>query len=274
MTDRWTGKACLALGLLIGLAFSADRAEAGAYPRDPGTWLVISQFDYAVSDTKGYDPQGHQTGRGTYTQIEFSPYIEYGLTPDWTLGLQPRTQLASLKNDAGGQGGTSAGLAQVNLFARYTVYRWDFDVLAVQAQYGVPGFAGRNNPQVASPWAEYEARLLYGHDFTLSDDLGGFVDAEIAYRLNAGHSADQIRTDLTLGLRPSPEWLVLAQAFLTFGLRNNVGNGNDYDQYRLQLSVVRQLTDDIWLQVGGWHDVGGRNVARSNAGIVALWFRF
>jgi hypothetical protein len=262
-------------GLAVAAACGSAPAWAGAWPQDVGRWLLVNQFTYTDSPASGYNSQGRPDGHGSLQQFEFSPYIEYGVTEDWTLGLQPRLQYANLSVPSGQKGGGSdTGLAEVNLFSRYTLYKWDFDVLAVQAMLGAPGSAGGGQPMVAMPWPEYEMRLLYGHAFDVTDGVSGFFDTEIAYRLEGGHNADQIHSDTTLGLRPYPDWLVMLQFNATYSLHNNTGTGGDYDQYRLQAAIGKQIADETWLVLGAFHDLGGHNVALGTGATLAIWSRF
>ncbi len=262
--------ATLALGMSL-----ASAAQAGAWPQEQGRWLIVNQFTFSDTATKGYDNQGRPAGNGSLKQFEFSPYIEYGVTPEWTLGLQPRFQVAHLSAPVGQKGASSAsGLAEVNLFSRYTLYRWDYDVLAVQAMLGVPGFAGKNMPTVAAPWPEYEARLLYGHSFDFGKNISAFFDTEVAYRLEGGHNADQIHSDTTFGFRPDSDWLAMLQFNATWGLANNTGSGSNYDQYRLSAAIGRRVGADTWLLLGGYTDLGGRNVSLGNGVTVSIWTKF
>jgi hypothetical protein len=265
----------LAAALAIGLAFTPMAARAGAWPQDEDRWLVIHQFTYSDSATNGYGPQGQRIGHGSFKQFEFSPYIEYGVTPDWTVGIQPRIQYANLSVPAGQTGaGSTFGLAEVNLFARYTIYRWDYDVVAVQGMFGAPGYAGKNNPLVANPWAEAEARVMYGHSFDLTEDVSGFFDTELAYRYEGGHNADQIHSDTMIGFRPDPDWLLMANFNMTLGLGNNTGTGGNYDQYRIGAAIGRRIGEETWIVLGGYHDIAGSHVALGNGVTLALWTRF
>ncbi len=269
--SRWMlPAACVALMQ----AFGAAPAAAGAWTEEEGRWLLITSATYSQTTTGGYDQHGRPAGSGSYRTFEFSPYIEYGVTDDLTVGLQPRIDYVNLSYNTGRARQTNAGLAEVNLFARYTLYRWDFDVVSVQGMFGLPGTAGNNQPLVANPWAEYEARALWGHAFDLTDDIHGFTDVELAYRLSGGHSADQIHLDVSVGILPDPDWLILAQVFATKSVRNQTGNGGDYDQVRVQLGVANQIEDDVWLQLGVFRDVAGRKLAKATGGLVSLLFRF
>jgi hypothetical protein len=264
-------KARFALALMSGLATPAA-ALAGAWPEPQGQTLVINTLSYYQVAVQGYNQFGKPTGKGVYRQTEFAPYIEYGLTPTLTLGFQPRVQAISqsgLPNT-----GHSFGLVQANVLLRDTLYEDDTNVISLQGQIGVPGNATSGPPQLAQSNAEYEARLLYGHNLTLPGGLAGFIDIEPAYRFEENGSANQFRGDVTLGVKPDSDWLLLAQSF------NTISNGHaqpgeaDYNLYRLEVSAVRNLNQTVAVQFGAWHDAGGKNISLGNAGVVALWLRF
>jgi hypothetical protein len=246
-------------------------AWAGAWPQEPGQWQAIEQFTYYQAAVQGTGPHGEPVGIGTYHQMEFAPYVEYGLTDRWTLGTQPRLQ--SVWTESAGATKWSDGLAQLNVFARYTVYHGDYDVVAVQGQVGVPGAATSADPQVAYPNTEYELRGLYGHGFSLGS-WTGFTDAEVAGRLRMGADADEVRLDLTAGVRPVPDWMLLVQSFSTIGLRDNGPGGADYSITKLYASLVYDITPRVSVQVGGYRELAGRNVSLGNAGLLALWLKF
>lgn len=268
---RLTHLAVAAMGTML----VPGAAMAGAWPQDENRWLVVNQFSYSESQTNGFGPNGQRIGHGNFKQFEFSPYIEYGVTPDWTIGVQPRFQYANLSVPSGQCcGGSTLGVAQVNLFARYTLYRWDFDVLAVQATFGTPGYTGKNNPQVAAPWASAEIRGLYGHAFDVTDDVTGFFDTELAYRYQGGHNADELHSDTTIGLKPGEDWIALLSFNMTLGVGNNTGTGGNYDQYRIGAAVGYRILDETWLVLGGYHDIAGSHVALGNGVTLSIWTRF
>lgn len=264
--------ACALVTVLSALA--GGEAQAGAWPQDEGRWLVINSFTYSETNTTGYNLQGQKAGSGAYKTFEFSPYIEYGVSEDWTLGAQPRLDLVNLSYNNGRPSQSGSGLAAVNLFARYTVYRWDFDVLSVQGMLSVPGVAGNNQPVVASQWAAFEPRVMWGHSFDITDDISAFLDTELAYRIDAGHNADQVHLDVTIGVTPDPDWLFMIASSNTLSMRNNIDNGGDFDQYRILVSGAYQVMDDVWFQLGVFQDIATRKVSRSRGLTAALWFRF
>lgn len=258
--------------LLLALLACPAAANAGAWTEGQNDWLVINTLSYYRVTVSGYNPFGKPTGTGTYSQAEFSPYLEYGLTDRWTVGAQPRFQTITQSGLPGT--GHSTGLVQLNLFGRYQVYRDDLNAFSVQAQLGIPGAATTENPQLAQPNAEYEGRLLYGRNLILPEGWTGFTDAEAAYRVEEDGYADQFRGDFTLGLSPVPHWTLLAQSFNTVSLGNVRPAQPHYDLYRVEFSALHDLSAHAAVQLGFWHDAGGENIALGNAGIVALWLRY
>jgi protein XagA len=260
---------CLGCCLLLGVQ---RKAQAGAWNEPQGSWLDINTLSYYSVPVRGYNQLGQPAGNGTYKQIELSPYIEYGLTPDWTLGVQPRLQeviQSGLPYTA-----SAFGLVQFNSFARYQIYRGDHDAFSVQGQIDIGGVQTGLVPQVAETNTEYELRLLYGHGFELKDGWTGFINVEGAYRFETQGWADQVRADVTLGLRPRQDWMLLLQSFNTIAATAASPGQPQYNLFRVEASVVHDLNDHVAIQFGAWHDAGGYHIALGNAGIVALWLRF
>jgi hypothetical protein len=258
--------------LLASSGLAPQVAHAGAWPQDEGHGQIITQFTFYQAQTQGFDAQGRAVGKGQYRQLELAPYAEYGLTSRWTIGAQPRLQ--AVFNNSGSSTTSASGLAELNVFARYTVWRGDFDVVSLQGTVGTPGIANRTSPQVANPNSEYELRALYGHSFEFGGGVSGFAASEFAGRARAGAPSDELHLDLTAGLRPHKDWLLLVQSFSTLGMRNNQPNGADYSVTKLQLSAVYSITPRWAVQFGAYTELAGRHVALGNAGLAALWFNF
>ena len=257
---------------LLGLLAAPSAALAGAWPEPQGQTLMINTFSYYQVAVQGYNQFGKPTGTGIYRQTEYAPYIEYGLTPKLTLGFQPRLQTitqSGLPNT-----GHAFGLVQANLFLRDALYQDNESVISVQGQIGIPGNATSGPPQLAQGNAEYEARLLYGRNITLPGGLAAFIDVEPAYRFEENGTANQFRGDVTLGLKPDDNWLLLAQSFNTISNGHAQPGESDYNLYRIELSAVRNINQVVAIQFGAWHDAGGKNISLGNAGVLALWLRF
>ncbi len=120
---------------------------------------------------------------------------------------------------------------------------------------------------------EIDLRLMYGRGF--GTDWGdAFIDAQGGLRLRLEDSADEIRLDLTAGLRPAPRWLLLAQAFGTLGLRNEEPFGDDFDVLKLAPSVGYEIVEGATLVLGVEREVAGRNIDRGTRFKLSVWTTF
>ena len=263
--------AVLGLGLMLGSALV--RPAAAQWPQPEGGGQVILQMSPYWANQDGYDSRGNRVpGRGSVTRLDVSPYWEHGLTQRWTVGFAPRLQATWM--DQGATRHEGVGVADASIFARYTLYRGDFNVLAVQGTLVTPGFGGRHNTYIAEPHPSFEARVLYGHSVELPYGMSAFGSVAGAYRFRPGSAADEVRADVTLGLRPVPDWMVMAQYFGTYGLRNNGPNGPDYAIHRAQFSIVHDLNARHSIQLGYMRELGGRRVSLGQAVMAAWWYRY
>jgi len=262
----------LILALLAGSSLAAAEVQAGAWTQDDGTGQAIVTLTYYRTETD-YSADGVRTGDSTFGRFELSPLLEYGATDSLTVGLQPRYQWLRHEN-ASGSDSTSHGLADIDFLARQRLWRSDNSVLSFQGTVKLPGNGSDSRrPSIGSDQIDLEPRILFGHGFQLGS-WSGFINLEGAYRFRLQEPADEIRFDATFGVRPVPDWLFLAQQLNTIGVRNEHGGGSDYDVYKTQLSVVYDVTPVLSLQLGGYVEVGNRNLDPGQAVFTALWWKF
>lgn len=260
---RFISAACLAIALLL----PAAPALAGAWPQAAGTVEVIAGTTYSQSDS-GFD--GRVGGPDpTFRKLEVAPLISWGVDGATTLSVQPSWQ--SLKADrAGGGSDKGAGLADAEFALRRTLWQNGAGIMALQPLIRVPlGYDRGDQPPLGSGKLDAELRALYGHGFA-----GGFFDAQLGYRTRGGPAADEVRLDLTLGWRPDADWLLLAQGFNAVSVGTPGAGYGDVRRYKLQLSAVRRLTDEVGVQVGLSKAIGGRNAGGERMVLVALWWQF
>lgn len=264
----------VAIPILMGFLAAAALGSSGwaAWTEARGHGLAISTFSFYAADRQ-FDPKGGSSRRPPYRQEEARFYAVYGLR-DWlTLGLD--TAVRRARDRAPSSRDEPINWHDGAFFGRFRLHQWERSVLSIQPLVRVPGpnaVQGMLGRETDAP--EAELRLLYGRSFVLFD-RDGFGVAEAAYRRRFGPAMDQARFDLTLGLRPLRRFLVLAQSFnaISTGLSGQPG-APDYDIYKVQLSAVRDLTDRLALQLGGYVEYAGRNVGAGQAGFLAVWFRF
>lgn len=255
--------ACLTAALLL----PAVPALAGAWPRAAGTMEVIAGATYSQSDS-GFDGRVGGTDP-KFRKLEVAPLISWGVDGATTISFQPSWQSLKADNAAGGSD-KGAGLADAEFAVRRTVWQEGADIVALQPLIRFPlGYDRGDQPPLGSGKVDAELRALYGHGFD-----GGFFDGQLAYRTRGGPAADEMRLDLTLGWRPDADWLLLAQSFNAVSVGTPGSGYGDVRRYKVQLSAVRRLTDDIGLQVGLSKAIGGRNAGGERMGLLALWWQF
>lgn len=235
-------------------------AHAGAWTpeRGDGVVIVTSTFSGAA---KGFDPDGHLEPLPEYRKFELSAHVEYGVT-DWLTGVvhsaaRIETQDADL---------TTTAVDGIGLRAR--VVRSDRMVVSAELTGYTPGL-DRNGLWVDSEPAALEARALLGYAFAVHD-LPAFVDVQGAYRFSAGGEDDEIHIDVTLGLKPTPRWLLMAQSFTTL----SAGKASDYRYQKLQASALCWLTAHYGLQAGVSGTVDGVAALQERTVFAAIWYRF
>ncbi len=248
-------------------------AYAGAWLQPKGESLVIGQISASQSCTI-VRPDGNHISQPEYRQFTGSFYGETGVT-DWlTIGF------AANANDAEQQRNSAHALTEPTLFARLPVWASTTQRLSIEPVWQAPRQLSRfDGITIGNPRSEFEVALDYGESQTVFG-WDSFLDARLGYRARLGAPGDQWRGQLALGTRPLPDWLALLQAFAT--LRSDRTNAaaftqsgaDDYDQLRIQASVVWDISSVWSLQAGLYRDMAGRNLGLSNGITLGAWRRF
>lgn len=250
-------------GLCFGLlALGAGEAAAGAWTRAPGEGFVSQTTRYfATEPTTSRDVD--------FARASLGLYAEYGLMEGLTLGGEADQGMRLDDGGFGAQDGRLRGFARVRLWAGEAG-----DVASVEAGGSIP-LSGFTSPAAPGGDESYEIRLsaLYGRG--LDTPLGpGWADGVLSYAKFVGDRADEIKLDLTFGLRPAPRVLAMAQLFATKGLRNEAFGGPDFDLAKVQLSLGYEIEEKRTLLLGFARDVLTRGTSDGYEVSLALWTRF
>jgi hypothetical protein len=147
-------------------------------------------------------------------------------------------------------------------------------VLSAQSTVLVPGGFDETDPAMTGHTdPELDVRGLVGYSRPVGD-WPAFLDLQLAQRLRLSDPPDESRVDVTLGVRPRPAWLLLAQSFNVISQGNGGSGFASYHYSKLQLSTVFDLTPSLSVQVGGTTTYAGHNALQENALLLALWHRF
>ncbi|HCM84328.1 MAG TPA: hypothetical protein PKW15_00920 [Alphaproteobacteria bacterium] len=262
----------------FSLASISTPAHAGAWTQKSGEGQVITSFSYYETDA-AYNAKSDRVSKtSSYHKSTLDVFAEYGLTDAYTLGLQTSYQWIYARNNLGSF--RENDLSDTSFFLRERIWHDDFNVLSLQQLFTVPGpYSTRNAAAPGYGQSDAEFRVLYGH----SGVIGGnnyFLDIQGAYRKRFEGPADEVRMDITAGIKPNENFMLLAQSFNTLGMRNEstaaviTSSGPDYDLSKIQISGVLATSYDLSLQLGGAIDVAGRNTGAGKTLFVALWKEF
>ncbi|MCP3056135.1 hypothetical protein [Aurantimonas marianensis] len=245
-------------------------AFAGAWTLEKGAGQAIVTGLYSQAD-EAFDADGHTAPRPDFQKGAVAVLVEYGLTETFTLlgegefGAEREGDLPFAR----------PALSHAGIGGRLRLYEADGFVASGQISARVEDAFGAADAAVDTfGWdaPQIEARALAGYGFRVGD-YPAFVDAQAAYRHRVGDGPDEVKLDLTFGVRPWSNILILAQGFATF----SAGGGEDVETYayhKAQLSMVYDVNERWSLQAGGFATLAGTNAIKERGLITALWYRF
>jgi hypothetical protein len=257
--------------LLHGQAF------AGAWVQDKGHGLSITTVKWYESDDF-WDQDRHLNEGPRYRKMEINPLLEYGVTEDFTAGINAFIPYI----DASGQG-SNFGLGDVEILGRYRLWKDDYSSVSTQLLVKVPeAYDEHKLPLLGQGQYDLEGRLLYGRGWQLYKSEC-FINVEGGFRKRFGAPADEVRFDWMVGWKsPGKEWEVDFKQENIFGLRNNSGTttsdpfrerSSDYDLYKATLSASYWVVPRVGIQAGLIQDLYGRNTGKGIAPFIGLWIK-
>lgn len=253
--------AALALNLMVSLK---AHAAGGMLPEDTGQ-LRIDTSRQATADSKNLSALGPQSEK-----FGIKPYVEYGLTDRLTVGLGSETRFvkSGLESDRAVR---TDGFMDTEFFLRGRLRDQDWytisvrDILRLPGQDTAPGVTQTDS----SLRVQYGRSGRIGNGRWTSTIKGGFHPS-----LN--HAPDKLQTDLALGWRPADRWQLTAQSINTVALDSGGVGGpvpSGVDSSKGQVSVTRNFTKSLALQVGGWQTVSGGS-GQPHGYDAIVWLRY
>jgi hypothetical protein len=242
--------------VLAAASLMGESASAGAWTQPTGEWFVSASTTYYRTDPSD-----------RYEEVTGAIYAEYGFTETLTFGGQIEAiQPVGSSNNLDGEFKLSA-------FARQRIHVGELgDPVSLQFGIEAPFTDDAMIPQESGD-VGLDFRALYGRGF--GTPFGNaFYDLQGAVRLRLGDDADEVRVDLTTGIRPAENWLLLLQSFSTIGLSNEEPGGDDFSVTSIAPSVGYELGDGITLVVGAEREIAGRNVDLGTRFKVGVWANF
>lgn len=208
-----------------------------------------------------------KTAGPTYSKVELSPYSEYGLDEDLTIGgsfVYKQTW-----NNPDGQRRYS--FDDLSVFARAYLYddviEGNSFVVSVQPGLYLPIKAqGEINSQSGlSP--SMKLNIGYG-----ADDY--YADFALGYEYWRGEDSDRVTTQTTFGYELSDDFTYMAQIFTNNITSNNYSHSGNYDLMKVQSSVLWHANDKFIHQLGLNYDLYGKNTGAGYGFLYSLWYKF
>lgn len=249
----------------ILLVLMAGAARAGAWLMPPGEGQIIAGTAFSGS-SRAFDAHGKLIPVPSYKKFELGSYIEYGLT-DWlTLVAAPAYDV--IRQPAPAPSYTGPG--ESGMGGRFRLFQSDAFVASLQATLLTPG-ASFNGAEPHRAGA-IDLRAMAGASFTIGA-WAAFADAAAGYRFYAQAQPGEWKLDLTLGVRPSPQLLVLLQGFSSMQT-NRSADFPRSSWAKLQGSFVYDLNTAWSAQLGAFMTLAGTNAGRELGPMAAIWYRF
>jgi len=247
--------------VLVAAAF-ATSAQAGAWSMPKGEGQVIVRFERQTAE-EAFAADGSTIAIEPRWDEAATAFVEYGLTDRLT--FQGKAGLARGRDRFTGYEGASP--AEVGL--RWRVLERGRAVASVYLGAITPG-EGENAVYVSRvrSQGDLEARVLVGRS-ARAFRRPAFAELQAArlWRIDAG---DETRLDLTAGVEPSSNWLVLVQVY---GGMTDEGAALRPGWLNQEVSVVRRFRG--WRAQAGWRTaLQGRDATRGSGPIMAVWRSF
>lgn len=261
---------------LLALILSSSSAIAGAWLQEKDQGEIIFNYQF-FSSNENYDQFGNKQINSGFIKNEISPYIEYGIDEDLTIGGALSYQ--SVVTVGGNQSSDDLDVSYYELFARTYLLEDPDYVLSIEPRVKVPVNANAAiNPEGDDPIPEL--KLAAGTSFKLFDEYS-FIDVAGTYRwrdedeLN-NKLKDMLKLEATLGLKVEEDSLILAQVFRekSLGRKTADNTPGNFDLTKLQLSLAYDYWETLFMQAGYFNNVDGVNTSAGDGVIFSLWYKF
>lgn len=256
--------------LVVAFPSIADETCAGGWPLAPGAGELIVPMTHTTADER-YDTDGKKQWKPRYTKLEIAPYAEYGLTRRLT--LVGEVAWVSDETDFFGIKFEERGLTRIKAGGRLAIGTWNEAHFSLQSLATVHLAHAANDPAATkSGDADAELALVVAQNDTLLG-IDTFSVQEIGYRYRDRDRPDEVRADLTFGLKPWPDTMLLVRSLNTVATKSTAA-GASYQSGKLALSLVYDIVPGCALEAGIERSVFGRDAIAEKGLRLAVWYRF
>jgi hypothetical protein len=246
-------------------------SHAGAWlqPEGKGLWLVQATH---FSSAEFYDRDHALQPQDTFTKYELQPYMEYGLTKNWTVGgslYLNRIDQAEANN---------WGVANPEFWARTKLWQTDAEMISLQPLIKLPSFYNDSNAvRGGSKSLDIELSVLVGMPMPLISERDYF-DIRAGYRWRSRGRAPQLHADASLGFQMTDDWQlitsyreIIAQK-LSDSFRED--GEQDYHLRKIELTNLYALDEIRFIQATAYAHADGAMVGAGQGFSIGYGERF
>ena len=248
----------------------APGARAGGWPLPPGTSQIVIRATQSSADTQ-FLHDGERRDILPYRKREIAAYGEHGLFKDLTL-LGELAWKQDRKNWHAGARFIDQGFSRAKLGIRYALGEWQSTEFSFQPVATVHLMKSGDDPSMPGPG---DTDIEAGGTLASSDTLLGmeiFSVQEIGYSFSGGGRPDRLRADVTLGLKPRRDVMLLIESRNAANLGDLRRQGTQ--ESKLYVSLVYDVTQNWSLELGALKTVFGRNALDESGVTLGLWHHF
>jgi hypothetical protein len=259
--------------LVVAAVLAGSPARAGAllFPEGEGQAILTTTFSNA---SNAYDSRGRLIKTPSYRKFELDGYVEYGAT-DWlTLvgqggGMDFQGSSSAPAPFSASPAPSYAGLGLGSIGARIRLGEFAGYYFSLEGSLRAASHSAETYLDMRD-FLQVDARVQMFHSLE-TWGFPAFLDAQLGYR-SRGQNGDEIRADLTFGVRPQPAVLLMAQSFTAIAPRPSTMSS--FAAQKFEVSGVYDLNRTFSVQLGFVYAPFGVNAPAERGIVSAVWARF
>ena len=269
MRIGWRCAAVLLSAILLS-PLCPSAARAGAWTLPKGAGLVIGSASWLQNETSFFS-RNLNPNASRFIKREARLYVEYGVT-DWLTAIVQPEALNQHLNAPNRASYNGLGYSRFALKAR--LYEHSAFVISAQGQIAVPPPSDQpNRAQIGNTGPETDWLINAGYGFELWSKPA-FADVSAGYRTRSGRPPSEWRLDLALGIRPTPDWMILLQSFNMISDGAGAAGFPQQSSSKVQISLIYDINKAWSVQLGLLQTIASRRVGTETGAIGAVWHRF
>lgn len=240
---------------VVALACILNAAAAGAWPEPPGQQLTIETAEY-------FEAEQQDSG---FQQLISRTYFIRGISEH--LGFGSVVAYANQLSYGPTSSTSQSGVSEAELFAQVHLNRRGSHATA----FNLTGAFSTSQDIADSRAMGNDAAL----QFSTLRGWGNeqfFLEALFGYRRSLGSDRDQLRANLTLGVKEG-DAMILLQSYTTESVMEGSSRGSDFDLTQIGLSAVLPVRQGLQVAFGGRRDLSVRGLDPGQALFFSLWWR-